>query len=82
MRVHRELVCASVADERRQIASLLDGLDDEQLATPSLCAGWDVKPVGAHIVSTVMDGTPPFLRVRSVCPSSPTRSWRRWRWNS
>ncbi len=63
MRVHRELVFAAVANERRQIASLLDGLDDEQLATPSLCAGWDVTTVGAHIVSTVMVGTPAFLRV-------------------
>jgi uncharacterized protein (TIGR03083 family) len=63
MRVDRERVFATVANERREIASLLDGLDDEQLATPSLCAGWDVKTVGAHIVSTVMDGTPAFLRV-------------------
>lgn len=59
----REFVFAAVADERRRIASLLDGLNDAQLATPSLCAGWDVKTVGAHIVSTVMDGTPEFLRV-------------------
>ena len=33
------------------------------MATPSLCAGWDVKTVGAHIVSTVLDGTPAFLRL-------------------
>jgi uncharacterized protein (TIGR03083 family) len=57
------LVFAAVADERRQIASLLDGLDDTQLATPSLCAGWDVKTVAAHIVSTVTDGTDTFLRL-------------------
>ncbi|HTQ21674.1 maleylpyruvate isomerase N-terminal domain-containing protein [Mycobacterium sp.] len=38
-------------------------MDDTQLATPSLCAGWDVKTVGAHIVSTVLDGTPAFLRL-------------------
>lgn len=63
MRVDREFVFAAVADERRRIARLLDGLDDAQLATPSLCAGWDVKTVGAHIVSTVVDGTPTFLRL-------------------
>ncbi len=57
----RELVFAAVADERRQIACLLDGLDATQLATPSLCAGWDVKTVAAHVVSTVVDGTPAFL---------------------
>jgi uncharacterized protein (TIGR03083 family) len=57
------LVFAAVADERHQIANLLDGLDDAQLATPSLCAGWDVKTVAAHVVSTVTDGTPAFLRL-------------------
>ena len=57
----REMVFAAVADERRRIANLLDGLDDAQLATPSLCAGWDVKTVAAHVVSTVTDGTPAFL---------------------
>src|ERR1700754_1247953 len=59
----REFVFASVADERRGIANLLHGRSDAQLATPSLCAGWDVKTVAAHIVSTVLDGTSVFLRV-------------------
>jgi uncharacterized protein (TIGR03083 family) len=63
MRVSREFVFAAVADERRQLATLLDGLDAAQLATPSLCAGWDVKTVAAHVVSTVTDGTPAFLRL-------------------
>jgi uncharacterized protein (TIGR03083 family) len=63
MRVDREFVFAAVADERRRIARLLDGFDDAQLATPSLCVGWDVKTVAAHIVSTVEDGTPAFLRL-------------------
>jgi uncharacterized protein (TIGR03083 family) len=61
LRVDRDFVFAAVADERRRIASLLDGLNQAQLATPSLCAGWDVKTVGAHIVSTVEDGTPAFV---------------------
>ncbi len=63
MHVDREFVFAAVADERRRIASLLDGLDAAQLATPSLCAGWDVKTVAAHAVSTATDGTPTFLRL-------------------
>ena len=63
MRVDREVVFAAVTDERRRIASLVDDLDDAQLATPSLCAGWDVRTVAAHIVSTVVDGTPVFLRL-------------------
>jgi uncharacterized protein (TIGR03083 family) len=63
MRVSREFVFAAVADERRQLATLLDGLTAAQLATPSLCAGWDVKTVAAHVISTVTDGTPAFLRL-------------------
>jgi uncharacterized protein (TIGR03083 family) len=51
-----------VADERRQIADLLDGLNDAQLATPSLCEGWDVKTVAAHLVSVVGDGFWAFQR--------------------
>jgi uncharacterized protein (TIGR03083 family) len=59
--VSREFVFAAVADERHRMANLLDGLGAAQLATPSLCAGWDVATVAAHVVSTVMDGTPAFL---------------------
>jgi uncharacterized protein (TIGR03083 family) len=66
----RGLVFAAVADERRQIANLLDGLSDAQLTTPSLCEGWDVKTVAAHLVSVVADGFWEFqrmaLRHRSV----------------
>lgn len=51
-----QFVFAAVADQRRQFASLINGLDDAQLATPSLCLGWDVKTVAAHVVSTVLDG--------------------------
>jgi uncharacterized protein (TIGR03083 family) len=54
--VEREQVFAAVADERRSIATLIDGLDADQLATASLCAGWDVKTVAAHLVSDFADG--------------------------
>jgi uncharacterized protein (TIGR03083 family) len=63
MRSDREFVFAAVAEERRRLAGLIGGLDAAQLATPSLCAGWDVKTVAAHVVSTVMDGTGAFLRL-------------------
>ena len=33
------------------------------MATPSLCVGWDIKTVAAHVVSTVLDGMPGFLRM-------------------
>jgi uncharacterized protein (TIGR03083 family) len=51
----RQVVFSAVADQRRQIADLIDDLDDEQLATPSLCAGWDVKTVAAHLISVFAD---------------------------
>jgi uncharacterized protein (TIGR03083 family) len=53
--VDRQDVFSAVADQRRQIANLIDDLDEEQLATPSLCAGWDVKTVAAHLVSVFSD---------------------------
>ena len=56
MRVDREHLFAAIANERRQIATLVDGLDDTQLATPSLCAGWDVKTVAAHLACSVAEG--------------------------
>jgi uncharacterized protein (TIGR03083 family) len=62
-------VFAAVADQRRRFARLIDDLDDAQLATPSLCLGWDVKTVAAHVVSTVLDGMPGFLQMAVRCGS-------------
>jgi uncharacterized protein (TIGR03083 family) len=36
-------------EESRDLATLLDGLDHEQWHAPSLCAGWRVKDVVAHM---------------------------------
>jgi uncharacterized protein (TIGR03083 family) len=38
--------------QRRRLASLLGGLDDEQWAAPSRCEGWSVQDVVAHLVTT------------------------------
>lgn len=35
--------------ERRGLAELLASLTDEQWETPSLCAGWRVRDVAAHL---------------------------------
>lgn len=51
--VDTEAVFAASAVERRAVADLLDGLDEQQLATASLCAGWDVRTVAAHLVGAV-----------------------------
>ena len=49
-------VFAAAAVRRRAVADLLEGLTDEQLATPSLCAGWDVGTVGAHLADAAAPG--------------------------
>ncbi|WIM89638.1 maleylpyruvate isomerase family mycothiol-dependent enzyme [Candidatus Mycobacterium wuenschmannii] len=67
--VDHEFVFAAVAHQRREFAQLIEGLDDAQLATPSLCRGWDVKTVAAHVVSTVLDGMPGFLKMAVRCGS-------------
>ena len=53
----RKAIHAATAQERRRIADLIDDLDEIQLATASLCEGWDVKTVGAHLVSFLAEGT-------------------------
>jgi uncharacterized protein (TIGR03083 family) len=37
--------------ERRDLADFLGTLSDEQWAAPSLCAGWSVRQVAAHVIS-------------------------------
>jgi uncharacterized protein (TIGR03083 family) len=61
--VDKQFVLDAVADQRRQFATLIRSLNDSELATPSLCQGWDVKTVAAHVVSTVRDGMPGFLQM-------------------
>ena len=61
--IDHQFVFAAVAEERRQLADLLNELDEAQLATPSLCLGWNVKTVAAHVVSTVDDGMSGFLQM-------------------
>lgn len=53
-----EAIFAHVAVRRRVVADLLAGLDDEQLARPSLCTGWSVRTVGAHLAEAA---APPGL---------------------
>ncbi|MFB7614282.1 maleylpyruvate isomerase family mycothiol-dependent enzyme [Kitasatospora sp. NPDC056181] len=42
-------VRAAIAAERRELADLLDGLSEAQWDAPSLCAGWRVREVAAHM---------------------------------
>jgi len=45
-----------LVDERRQMADLLESLTADQLAQPSLCAGWTVHDVAAHLVTYLRFG--------------------------
>jgi uncharacterized protein (TIGR03083 family) len=47
--------------ERKALADDLRGLADAQWATPSLCAGWSVRDVLAHMTATARMTPPRFL---------------------
>ena len=42
-------ITASIAAERRELAAILGGLRPESWDSPTLCAGWRVREVVAHI---------------------------------
>ena len=52
---------ALIATERRALADLVDGLDEQQLATPSLCGAWTVKDVAAHLMAAEEGAVGEFL---------------------
>ena len=43
-----------VDDQRIELAGLLEGLDAEQWTAPSLCDGWRVRDVAAHLTHSHM----------------------------
>ena len=52
---------ALVATERRALADLVDTLDEEQLATPSLCGAWTVHDVATHLMAAEEGAVTEFL---------------------
>jgi uncharacterized protein (TIGR03083 family) len=48
--------------ERQALAADLEGLSDEQWATPSLCQGWTVQQVLGHMTATAKLTTTGFLK--------------------
>src|SRR5438552_18223440 len=45
-------IWATIAKERQALADDLAGLDEQQWATRSLCGGWSVRDVLAHMTGT------------------------------
>lgn len=45
----REDVWRAIDDQRRQLVELLEDLSDEEWDHPSLCEGWTVRQVAAHV---------------------------------
>jgi len=78
-------VFPAVAAGRCSVADLLEGLDEQQLATPSLCAGWNVRTVGAHLAEAAAPALGAFLvavvraggRVHRANDASARRAARR-----
>ncbi|MFB7942587.1 maleylpyruvate isomerase family mycothiol-dependent enzyme [Streptomyces sp. NPDC056049] len=54
-------VTSLIAGERREIADLLDSLTDQQWNAPSLCDGWRVREVAAHMSMGFRYSTPRVL---------------------
>ncbi len=51
----------AIHEERRALAIDLAGLGSDQWSTPSLCDGWTVEDVLAHMVATAKKTPPKFL---------------------
>ena len=66
---HHDLVdtFSQIADERRGLADLLSGLTGEQRATRSLCEGWSVHDVAAHLVVPLEVTMPKFVLSMLAC---------------
>jgi uncharacterized protein (TIGR03083 family) len=55
-------VWPTIHEERRALAADLESLNEAQWATPSLCDGWTVLDVLAHMTATTRITAPAFFR--------------------
>ena len=69
----------AIADERRQLADLIDALTDEQLRTPSLMPTWSVRDVAAHLTlgfeASLVRFALAFLTTRSLDKAVDKVTW-------
>ena len=56
----------AIAAERSELAAVLAGLPDEAWDAPSLCAGWRVREVVAHMTAPYRHPDALFLRAEDV----------------
>jgi len=47
--LNRDQVWQVIDAQRRSLADLLDDLSDDEWRRPSLCTGWTVRDVAAHL---------------------------------
>ena len=64
---------AAVAAEFLALAELLEGLADDSWDTPSLCAGWRVREVVAHLSMPVRYSPEAFYAELRECGGDFTR---------
>lgn len=62
MRLPAAAVWQTVHSERRRLVADLSGLSEDQWRLASLCPGWDVHDVLAHLVDTARTGRAAFVR--------------------
>jgi uncharacterized protein (TIGR03083 family) len=68
---------ALARDERAELAALLATLTPEQWEAPTLCAGWAVRDVVAHVIGYDLQGVSGFARTIVRAGLSPDRANRR-----
>ncbi len=59
--MNEKLIRSETIAERTRLTDLLAGLTEEQWATPSLCEGWRVREVAAHLSMPFRLSVPQFL---------------------
>ncbi|WP_214325275.1 maleylpyruvate isomerase family mycothiol-dependent enzyme [Nonomuraea sediminis] len=65
--MNRDELWQAIDQERSSLADLFDGLSDQEWETPSLCQGWRVRDVAAHLTLAQMGwrfGLTEFLKAR------------------
>jgi uncharacterized protein (TIGR03083 family) len=61
--VDRDEVWQAIDGERASLADLLDSLSEQEWEAPSLCAGWRVRDVAAHLTLSQMGVLPAVVAV-------------------